>query len=262
MPSTPKELAIATQNAHILAFDNLREISPSMSDTLCMVATKGAIAGRALYTDAEETEIKLHGAVMLNGIHPFISEPDLVQRCLIIDPVKIKDQNRKTESELLEELDAALPSIMHELLNLTAKILDALPKVTCTRTERMMDFMKWLAALEQVEGISYPVYQDLYSEYVTAGQMNILQENLLATALMEFIQNQPNKKWTGTPANLLQELNISANHQNYRDRDWPQNSIALAKRLKPLEHALSTQGIHLESTRGKERTITVTFSED
>ena len=42
----------------------------------------------------------LHCAMVLNGIHAFIEEPDLSQRCLSLELLKIGPESRMSEREL------------------------------------------------------------------------------------------------------------------------------------------------------------------
>ena len=79
-PKNAKDLAIAAQNAHLLMYDNMRIAPPPMADNLCKASTGGALATRQLYTDGEQFVLWLHVALVLNGIHDLIDQPDLAQR--------------------------------------------------------------------------------------------------------------------------------------------------------------------------------------
>lgn len=80
-PRNQKDLVIAAQHAHVLPYDNMRSIKPLMSDTLCTTSSGGTLTERAFYTNAEQHMHELHVALVLNGIHSFIDQPDLAQRC-------------------------------------------------------------------------------------------------------------------------------------------------------------------------------------
>src|SRR5215472_19039512 len=49
-----RELMIAANNGHLLAFDNLSGLPAWLSDALCRLASGGSFAVRQLYTDDEE----------------------------------------------------------------------------------------------------------------------------------------------------------------------------------------------------------------
>jgi hypothetical protein len=83
----------------------------------------------------------------------------------------------------------------------------------------------------------------------------------LAAAMMSFITEQKTGIWSGTPTDLLQELSLLVGNRSRYSQDWPQNPIALSKRLGPLQAGLRRQRIDIEFGRGKNRNITITNSE-
>jgi hypothetical protein len=257
MPSNVKDLAIAAQNAHVLCYDNLRDIKQWMADILCIAATGGSMASRQLYTDADLQVIYLHVALVLNGIHSFIDQPDLAQRCLPLQLITLPEGNRKSEVQLEKELLGDLPSIMRGLYELIASIFTHLPSVQVTNPERMIDFVYWLAAFEAAQGVPTGVYQTAYSDALQQGQLDSLLDNPLAAAVIQFAEDYDDDEWEGTPADFLARLNLITSNGTQRSRDWPQNPIALSKRLIPLQAGLQSQGIGVQLGRGKNRTITV-----
>ena len=58
LPRDERELMIAANNSHLLAFDNLSGLPPWLSDALCRIASGGSFAVRRLYTDDEEVLFK------------------------------------------------------------------------------------------------------------------------------------------------------------------------------------------------------------
>lgn len=257
-PRTDKDLAIITQNAHVSCLDNIRCLSSDMSDTLCIASTGGVISGRALYTDGDQNVLPLHAPLVLNGIHSFITEPDLAQRCLPLHMTVMSSDARRSEGEMLEEFHKDLPVIFRGLLDLISDVFKHLPNVKVTSPERMIDFSKWLAAIEMAHDVPVGVYQDLYSSVLNEAQLDTLVSNPLAAAIIEFTKNKhnfTNRVWSGMPSELLWEL--EALQSNTRQSGLPSNSIALSKRIVPIRSALLTQGIRVELSRGKHRTITI-----
>lgn len=257
-PANAKDLAIAGLHAHVLAFDNLRSFKDHMADTLCIASTGGSIASRKLYSDADQQAIRLHVAVILNGIHNFIDQPDLRQRILQVHPRPIGPSQRKSEEQLREELAIDQPYIMRGLYDLTAKVLEQLPHAELQNPERMIEFSQWLAALEKVDEAPTGVYQGLYSDVLRQGQLDTLMDNPLAAAIIQFADGQHEWPWSGTPTDLHNTLNRIVGVNTQRSREWPQNPIALSKRIAPLQAGLQSQGIRIELSRGKERTVTIT----
>src|SRR5271165_6105647 len=72
LPREERELMIAANNGHLLAFDNLSGLSPWLSDAVCRLASGGSFAVRQLYTDDEEVLFKAARPTLLNGIEDVI----------------------------------------------------------------------------------------------------------------------------------------------------------------------------------------------
>ncbi|SDK53541.1 hypothetical protein SAMN05192566_1562 [Methylophilus rhizosphaerae] len=255
-PSTRKELAIASQSSHVLAYDNLRFLSHKMADALCIAATGGAITTRQLYTDADVMVISLHGAVILNGLHPFISQSDLAQRCVTIELLPISKANRKADADFQQQLKADFVDIYFGLLDLISKVFAVLPNVKLKEAERMAEFSKWLAAMEVVQGAPEGTYQKYYSDQVVEGQLDALQDSVFTSELLNFAKAQVGD-WIGTPTQLYRALSDGVVCDGNRYRDWPDNPIAMSKRLVSLMASLEAQGIRLQMKRGKERQIII-----
>lgn len=257
IPVSTKDLAIATQNSHVLCFDNLRAISHAMSDALCIASTGGSIACRQLYSDGGQHVIPLHGALVLNGIHHFVSQPDLAQRCLPLHLVPFAGACRKSEVELQQGLDADMPEIQRGLLECIASIFSNLARAQVIHPERMLDFCTWLAAMELVDEVPPGLYQKAYSDRLNQGQLDTLLDSSLGAAIVDFCTSLGGDKWEGTPTQLLGTLDDRASMNVYRGSNRFDCPIKLSKRLQSMQASLKTQGIDVSWCRGKERKITI-----
>jgi hypothetical protein len=56
-----RELMIAANNGHLLAFDNLSHLPIRLSDALCRLATGGSLAVRQLYANEDEVQVRPGG---------------------------------------------------------------------------------------------------------------------------------------------------------------------------------------------------------
>ena len=195
--------------------------------------------------------------VLLNGIHNFYDQPDLAERMLVLHPEVITSENRQSKARLQADFEAALPVIFRGLLEYCAKVLKHLPAVEPNQPARTYDFSHWFAAMERADDVPEGVYQESYKENLREAQLDSLLENPLAAALVQFSESLKNE-WKNEPLRLLEELNELTPMSVRRTQDWPPNSIALTKRLKALQAGLRSQGIYVESGRGKKRWISVT----
>lgn len=260
LSTNAQDFGLVIQRNHVACFDNLRRLTTAMSDDLCIACTGGTATKRKLYSDSDQHAIRLHGAVVLNGIHAFIEEPDLAQRALTITLNGIKPQDRKTDTAMQCELQADMPKIFRGLLDLIANVFERLPDVNLTNPERMMEFSQWLGAMELVDGAPNGAYQELFSEVISEGQYDAMQESVLCVALITFAHKQGAKGWSGTPTQLHGELNASVPIETQRDKAWPKSAISLSKKLQPITGLLLNQGVDVDISRGRERRISVKCS--
>lgn len=262
LPTTPKDLAIAGQNAHVLAYDNVRGFSQTMADALCIAATGGALSSRELYSDAGQAVQRLHVALILNGIHDFVNQPDLAQRCLPIHLKPFPAGTRRSEAEIAGEFQADLPAIMRGLFDLIASVLVHLTAAAPVHQHRMIDFTRWLAAMEAAFGIPGTPFQDAYADALSNIQRESLLDSPLAAAVLAFAATLKDRQWSGTPSALLDKLDHEAEHGAENWKYWPKNPNALTKRLKPLMGGLREQGVDIALSRGKQRCITIKVTEE
>jgi hypothetical protein len=211
-----------------------------------------------LYTNEDLHLINLHGAILLNGIHDFITQSDMAERSVVLHPLPIAPTERKSEVELMADLERDKPAILRGLYDLIGEIFEQQQQqVKATNPERLIELSNWFACMERVDGVEDGTYQTIYSENLRQVQLNTLLENALAVAVIQFAEGLKHL-WKGTPSDLLDELNQEVSRATQRSPNWPQNSIALSKRARVLQAGLRSQGIHVEFSRGKERQITLT----
>ena len=257
LPRRIKDLVIAFNHTHLLSLDNLRYLGTQHADIFCVSSTSGAFIDRALWTDGEMNVSFVQCPVLLNSIHSFYDQQDLAERMLVLHPQVIASENRKSKARLQVEFEAALPVIFRGLLEYCAKILKYLPTVEPSQPARMYDLSHWFAAMERADGVPDEVYQESYKENLREGQLDSLLENPLAAAMVQFSESL-DRQWKDEPLHLLEELNELIPMSVRRTQGCPSNSIALTKRLKPLQAGLRSQGIFVEFGRDKKRWISVT----
>jgi hypothetical protein len=256
-PGSQVDLAIAVQNSHVVFYDNLRKLTPAQADNVSRCCTSAALSTREYYTNGGEYTHTLHGAVVLNGIHGFIDQADLFQRCLTLTLQPLAAGDRATEHQLRADFQNDLPVIFRGVLDLTASILKYLPNVTAKYPERMLEFVHWLAAMEKAMKLPEGQLQKSYSNNLIRAIRDSLEDDPLADAVIQFAQQQ--NTWTGTPGDLLLKLGQFVPALIIPTVAWPQNEIALSKRLKKQKSLLSGAGVDIVlGKRSKRRQISIT----
>jgi len=256
-PRNPADLMITASNSHLLALDNMRELSTEMSDAFCRLATGGGMRTRALFTNTDETLFYAVKPCILNGIGDIASQPDLLSRSIQIDLPVIKV--RRTEAEFNSSFAAAQAAIFAGLMQALSKTLAEADNVHDAPDVRMADFFQWGVAVERALGWKPDSFKNAYANNQRDQMKNLLAENALAQVLTCYVQefDGDHSSRKSTPTALLEQLENLANDAQRCSKGWPDSPHGLSKRLKRIEPALRACGIGLAFTHSGNRSITV-----
>ncbi len=149
VPREERDLFIAATNSHLLAFDNLSDLSPWMSDALCRVASGGSFAVRQLYTDQDEILLEAARPIILNGIEDVITRPDLADRAVFLTLPHVDEGRRRSEKQIWHDFEAERPLILGAVLDAVSRGMRTLPEIRLDHLPRMADFVLWATACER-----------------------------------------------------------------------------------------------------------------
>ncbi len=197
-------------------------------------------------------------ALVLNGIHTFVTESDLVSRCLNITLKPIPDEARCSESELSAKLEEQLPSLIYTLHVLTAKTIATKGSAKVLYRSRMADFSLWVAGLEAVLGQEAGVLQEAYKQNVEQAKVAGVVDDSLFVSLSMFAKRYSKiDPWRGTPHELLSAL--EAQTSIAIGSDMPKNAAALSRKIPVLLDALTSNGVQAIRGRATDRYYKVWF---
>jgi hypothetical protein len=245
LPRDERELMIAANNGHMLAFDNLSDISPWLSDALCRLASGGSFAVRRLYTDDEEMLFRAARPTLLNGIEDVIGRPDLADRAIFLTLEAIAEEHRRSESELWREFEMARASIMGVLLDAVAHGLRTVGSVHFDQLPRMADFALWAMACEM--GL-WPAgtFVRAYRANRKTGVEGMIDADSIAACVRELISER--SFWKGSASDLLRISSTRAG-QASNNMAGPKNPRALAGHLRRAQTFLRMLGIDIAFAR-------------
>jgi len=224
----------AAAGSWLVAIDNLSEIPPWLSDSLCRAVTGDGDVRRKLYTDAELSVFSYRRCVNLNGIDTGTMQPDLAERMLPVDLALISEHARRTEEDLWPAWHDAHPLILGALLDLAADVMSRLPTVHLERKPRMADFARIVAAVDEIGGTA------ALARYVHRGAdlaAEGLSGNSFAVRLQEVIGADG---FEGTSADLLDLLTPAGDGR--MPKDWPKSGQVVTGLMHRMAPALRKLG--------------------
>lgn len=261
LPRNNQELFIAANNGHVLAFDNVSFLPGWISDTLCRLATGGGFAVRQLYTDQDEVLFEVARPVILNGIEEIVARPDLADRSVFLTLEPIPEEKRRPEAELWAAFEAERPRLLGVLLDAVVEGIKRLPATHLEKLPRMADFALWASACETAlwpAGTFWSAYCTNRSE----AAQSVLEADSIALLVRELMDQRT--VWTGTCADLLEELSSLLGDVVARPKGWPDSPRKISGRLRRAAGPLRTMGIEIEFNRDGSRTrsriVTITSS--
>jgi hypothetical protein len=238
------QLSLSARQSYVLAFDNISYIAPEVSDNLCRLVTGDAFEKRILYTDDESLLWNIRCAVILNGISSIVTQPDLLDRSIIIRLKPFKAHERLREEDLWSEFQRERGRILGCLLDLAVCALSRRADVKEVPDCRMGDFATWAVALEMGAGWPSGVIERALANNMEVQTEEALEHSQAAQAIIRLVEKEC--EWEGTATDLhlkLKELWTSESGQ------LPKQPASLGREVARVTPVLRKVGISVERLR-------------
>jgi phage/plasmid primase-like uncharacterized protein len=258
-PQSERDLFVAANNAHVLAYDNLSWLPDWLSDGLARLSTGGSFAARTLYENDEETLFTATRPILLGAIENVVVRGDLADRSVSDELQPIAEGKHRLESEFWATFERDRPAIFGALLDAVAHGLRRLPHVNLARLPRMADFMQWAVACG--DGLLWEAgaFARAYESNRSGVTRDVVEADPVATALLHLMNRKP--RWTGTATELLEDLETIVGEKEAHRKQWPGSAAGLGRRLMRIATPLRRLGIEVARDReghGRERVISIT----
>ncbi|NLT36706.1 MAG: hypothetical protein GXX95_00900 [Methanomassiliicoccus sp.] len=234
---------------HIVAFDNVSRIPGDIGDLFCQAITGGAMTTRAKYTDDDDFIRSFKIILRLNGISNEARKSDLLERLIILDLDRIKDDERRSEEEIWSDFYTDRKYVLAELLDLLSEAIRKKKDMARSTAPRMADWFHWGEAVGMAMGHEREWFREKFKTYEDRQDNEAIEQSILATLIEEIVR--VGEPFIGTATDLLSALKNQADMDgiNTKVREWPSDGVVLGKRLTPLIPNLEKNGIHVERIR-------------
>ena len=237
---------------YVAYYDNVKNAPGWLSDEACKAVTGVGNTKRKLYSDDDDVVYEYRRCLGFNGINISLTEPDALDRSMMIELERITKEKRRVESEIIAEFLELRPKLLGYILDILVKTLQIKSTVKLNDLPRMADSALWGEAIARAMG-----YQDL--EFINAYYDNIGKQNIeaienhpLGQAVAKFYDEEIEGKsnvWEGQPAELLEQLETIAQiHRiNTNHKSWPKEVRWLTRRLNQIRSNL-LEGLGIDVT--------------
>lgn len=243
LPKNKDDLAINFSKNYMPSFDNLTTFSREMSDLLCMGVTGGAITKRTLYSDTDETVISFKRTIMMNGISVVATQPDLLDRCLLLELMRIPQTEYKTEDEVFNQFNSDKADMLGAMFQVLAKAKALYKDLKLTKVFRLADFTFWGYAIAEELGLGGDGFIKILQSKQQNATLEAIDSNIVASLLLMMMRDRG--EYRSSIAQLLEALRNTAlqNGVNITTRNFPTLPRVLSVRLKEIKSNLEEIGI-------------------
>ncbi len=249
LSENPDDLPQQLDHNYFAPYDNVSRFSRKISDRLCRASTGDGDTKRKLYSDDDDFVREYQRCVALNGINVCAREPDLLERCLLIELERIPKDKRKTEKQLWEEFDEALPRILNGIFSVLSDAIGKYSTIKASGRNRMADFEQWGCAIAEALGSSSTEFIEAYERNLGMQNREAINENDIATVIVGLMDREEGY-WEGTTTELLEVLTKIASEEekiDVKNRAWPKRANTLGKRIREVQSNLLEVGIQVTS---------------
>ena len=253
-PEKERELMVAAQNSHVIAFDNLSWVPEWLSDALCRLSAGGGFGVRELFADREEVVFGGVRPIVLNGIPDLASRPDLADRAVVVSLAPIDDDARRCEDEFWPAFERAAPGILGALLDGVAAALGGVEAVERRGLPRMADFAAWVTAAESALGWKSGAFLEAYRMNRAEAVVMALEADVVAVEIRKLLHpDKPGDRrvpyLNGSPSDVLARLEEYVDERIKNSKAWPKAANAFSGRVRRVADAL--RGVGIEVTMGR-----------
>ena len=253
--TVPKDKSEFVQQLHhnyLVAYDNVSYLPPWFSNEVCKAVTGIGNSKRKLYSDDEDVIVNYKRCIIINGINNYLTEPDALDRSILIELERIKSKSRKEESIVENQFEELRPKLLGFIFDILVKTLQIKPSLELSHLPRMADFAVWGEAIARAMNYKPIEFLDAYNRNIGKQNIEAIESNQLAQAIVKFVSSwyDEEKKtcWISPTSRVLENLNKMAQTYNIdtSNKEWPKASNSLTKRLRPLLSNLREGlGIHV-----------------
>jgi hypothetical protein len=251
-PSKPKLLTIHNDRAefiqqlahnYVAYYDNVRGTPDWLSDEACKAVTGVGQTKRKLFTDDDDIIYEYKRCLGFNGINLALTEPDALDRSMMIDLETIDKSKRRQESEIIAEFQSLRSDLLGYIFDTLVKALQIKPTLRLQNLPRMADFAIWGEAIARAMGYQDMKFLNAYYENIGKQNIEAVESNILGQTVLRFIDGWHDASgdyWHDSTSKLLEKLNSIAakSGTNTYSKYWPKSTDSLTRKLRTIASSL------------------------
>jgi hypothetical protein len=256
---TKQNLCLVFYHNAVPLFDNLSDISTTVSDMFCRAYSGTGFQSRKLYTDYALISFSYKRSFIFTAINPPTKAKDFNARTIMLQLNRIAGSCQVGDEELFEQFDQDMPNILGGMLDVLVEAKRLAPSLKFNWKPRWADAFKYAAAAAEVLGYGA-------NRYLEACRANLAtrltqepsklaayskQEPALEAILS--LMSAQQGKFEGTTSNLLAAIapHCPSSLGSAALKKWPDSPEKLGKALTRIKAALEDADVTMTSSPSK-----------
>jgi hypothetical protein len=240
IPRDKNEFVQQLYHNYMPVYDNIKTVPYWFSDEICRAVTGAGNTKRALYTDDDDIVYNYKSCVVVNAIVNPLTEPDALDRCILVELARLKNEDRKEWSEIERQFEQMRPQLLGYIFDTLSKALAVKPELHLNNLPRMADSAVWGEAISRAMGNTEGKFLEAYYRNIGRQNVEAIESNPLAQAVIKFADDRLtadfNYMYENTVGGFFDDL-VACADQNKIDstnKKFPKAPNALSRRLKPI----------------------------
>ena len=126
--------------------------------------------------------------VVLNGIQPGVTRPDLLDRTIPLHLERMEPGQRKEEREFWAAFEAARPRLVGAMFDALAQAMRRYPTVHLPALPRMADFCRWGYAVADALGLGGAAFLQAYTDAIGAQNTAAIENHAVAATVIALLR--------------------------------------------------------------------------
>jgi hypothetical protein len=238
---------------YVAYYDNMKYNPSWLSDESCKAVTGVGHTKRRLYSNDEDIVYEYKRCLGFNGINMNLTEPDALDRSIMIEQERIPRERRQSEINIYSKFEELQPRLLGFIFDCISKTLTIKDSLELKELPRMADFGTWGEAIARALG--YAPFEFLNAYYDNIGRQNIeaVEAHPLGQAIVRLCTESEDEfgvaTWYGSIGECLEKLTEIADRYriNKEAKSWPKAPNVLTRRLNQIKSNL-LEGLNIEVT--------------
>ena len=217
-----KEFIQQLAHNHIAFYDNLKKAPGWLSDEACKAVTGvGSTPSANWYSDDDDIVYEYKRCIGFSGINAALTEPDALDRSMMIELQRINPESRKDEKVILTEFLELRPKLLGYIFDILANAIQIRDTITLHDSPRMADFALWGEAIARAMGYKDLEFLNAYYENIGKQNIEVIENHPLGQVIVRYIGEH--QSCEGSPSEVLDKLETYAIQNNIKTdhRLWP-----------------------------------------